>query len=158
MLDSMMASEEASSSSDESDSAAEELDDAEQSGRAAAAEPPAPPLLVLEADGDGETAGCSAALESQDLREADGAMSQEGEEGEESEAGHITLPIAAHTAEAQRRNVSFGANASFEAGATPPKVRPNIHPETQAQTHTRAHARGTRAHTHQPGLVSTICW
>ena len=48
----------------------------------------------------------------------------------EIEAGSNILPTPEHTV--KRRNVCFGANATFEAGVAPPKVR------STTRTHTRA--------------------
>ncbi len=105
MLDSLMA-EEASESSDSSyDSPAEEPDAADSPINRGASAPVAsspPPLLAaqwLEADGDPARRS----------------------ESFESEEGRNILPTPEHTA--KRRNVCFGANATFEAGVTPHKVR-----------------------------------
>ena len=128
MLDSMMMEEEESSSDsateieESSCDSATEMEPEEPAweaelarsarGNASAASPP-PPLLIaqwLKADGSVEPVGRSTSW--QELPKSN----------EKGEVVLDTLPSPAQTAKGQRSNVSFGANASFEAGATPPKV------------------------------------
>ena len=116
MLDSLMA-EEASESSDSSyDSPVEEPDAADspinRRGSAPVTSPP-PPLLAAQ------------------CFEADGGVGPaSSSESFESEAGRSILPTPEHNA--KRRNVCFGANATFEAGVTPPKVRKTAHTRVRA--------------------------
>ena len=112
-LDSLMA-EEASESSDSSyESSVEEFDAADSPRNdsfcdSPVASPPSPLLAAEHLKADSESARRSESFEP-----PRGPC--------ESEAGSNILPTPEHTV--KRRNVCFGANATFEAGVTPPKVR-----------------------------------
>ena len=121
-LDSLMA-EEASESSDSSyESSVEEFDAADSPRNdsfcdSPVASPPSPLLAAEHLKADSESARPSEPFEP--LRDPC-----------EIEAGSNILPTPEHTV--KRRNVCFGANATFEAGVAPPKVR------STTRTHTRA--------------------
>ena len=110
-LDSLMA-EEASESSDSSyESSVEEFDAADSPRNDSFCDSPvaSPPSPLL-------------AAESESFEPPRGPC--------EIEAGSNILPTPEHTV--KRRNVCFGANATFEAGVAPPKVRSTTRAHTRA--------------------------
>ena len=134
-LDSLMA-EEASESSDSSyESSVEEFDAADSPRNdsfydSPVASPPSPLLAAEHLKADSESARRSESFEPP-------------RDPCEIEAGSNILPTPEHTV--KRRNVCFGANATFEAGVTPPKVRSTTRAHMRAPEPTSSRVRGVGA-------------